>query len=129
MMASLNVAVYGAFMMNGARDRDPELNNLMDKWAKGCIEFVTELTSHVELVDQLVDGAAPWVDFPGVYEYEVVESFGFWFANKVMQSPTGDAPAKEECKTWLIDETIFFFQKEADDVLRAHIEEYFNRQR
>lgn len=45
-------------------------------------------------------------DYPGVWEYEVVEPFGAWYSNRLLESD--GIVTQDEAQTWLRDTTLNF---------------------
>lgn len=113
MMISNSSPMYAAFAMEGLRDFCKDslgYAKLLERWNQGCYELVDEMNRHVGYFDEAI---APWVDddcgFPGVFEYEVCNPFGMWFAEYILKH--GYAPIESEVKAEidrLVDE--FFTQ-------------------
>ena len=79
-------AVWGGFLYEGllapARDQE-RVSLILDRWGCGCLELVMAVCDYLPgLWQQIAD---LWnrqeVDFPGVFEYEVVSAFGAWLGD------------------------------------------------
>lgn len=111
-----NTAIYGAFMLEGMRDAAERMGGpqgyekLLIAWGNGCLELVTELCQYASYFDEAIK---PYVDqdygFPGVYEYEVVNFFGSWFAEYVYGA--GYVPPVMEAKGEIDRLTTDFFRQ------------------
>lgn len=104
-------SVYGAFMMEGVRDYCKDslgYAKLLEHWNNGCYELVNELCNCASYFDT---AAEPYVDsdcgFPGVFEYEVCNPFGIWFAEYIMKH--GYAPIEAEIKVEIDRLVLEFF--------------------
>lgn len=116
MMISKNSAMYGAFMMEGMRDRcyrlDPHngYEDMLHRWAQGCWELINEMVQYADHFDKC---ASIYInqnyDFPGVFEYEVVNEFGDWFADYVLKH--GHAPIAVEAKAHIATLVEQFFKQ------------------
>lgn len=87
-------AMYGAFMMEGVRDRCQTLNgvrgytDLLERWGNGCYEMVSAMVAYVNFIEAELakwQEADPDLCWPGVFEYEVCSVFGIWFADYIME--------------------------------------------
>ena len=96
MMLPDNAAITASFMVVGMTDNDEALyRRLSEHWGKGCFELHYELCQYATLSEQIIDvitrGDGGY-DFPGVYDYEVSEDFGLWFAEEILKDEDGNAP-------------------------------------
>lgn len=90
--------MYGAFMTEGMRDccyrTDPQhgYEDMLHKWGQGCWELVNEMVQYADYSDECASiYIQQHFEFPGVFEYEVVNEFGDWFTSYVWengQTPT-----------------------------------------
>ena len=128
MMLPDNAAITASFMVIGMTSNDDALyDRLLNKWGKGCFELHYELCQYATLSEQIIDvivrGDGGY-DFPGVYDYEVSETFGAWFRQQLLADEDGDAPDFEIAKAKLIDLACRFFAKgeeENEDMTYAHL--------
>jgi hypothetical protein len=91
-----NIAVTAGFMA-ASLPHGGEMDVLLELWNKGCFELFKELTDYAPLAEGIRLGyIADGADSPGMFDYEVSEEFGQWFADFVMTSPTYDAPTRAE---------------------------------
>lgn len=113
-------ALTGAFIAEGLHEID--YDNLLAVWDKGCIELLSEAVSYVPIINALMEaGYRSGEDYSGVFHYDVTAPFGRWFAEHVINSPTGDAPARVLASLHLYEEVQkFFLQDETDQTKRAH---------
>jgi hypothetical protein len=88
------VANTAAFMVMGLPTQNG-LTKLLQHWGKGCIELVDELTQFAPISQRLLEAKDPQ-DFPGVYDYEVSEEFGAWFAKFILANKDAKAPSLDE---------------------------------
>ena len=102
--------VSGAFMAMALQGGD--FDKLMHTWDQGCYGLVDELVGYAPYLTALVQAvldAAPNLDYPGVFDYEVSESFGAWFKTEVMKD--GSAPIKADAYEWMKCEVLKFFNR------------------
>lgn len=111
------VALTAAAMMDGASSAIHEIlggevkgthamgSFLGDHWQHGGIEFYSTLADFALASEESLLKLAP-EDFPGVYEYEVSDEFGRWFALAVM---AGDEPSNEAALAKLYEMQAEFF--------------------
>lgn len=95
-----SAATTAAFMVMGfPRDDGPDstMSRLLDAWGQGCLELVSEMTQYALYSEELL-AARKDQDFPGVYDYEVSESFGAWFAAYVRVHPRHAAPPVDQAR-------------------------------
>lgn len=79
-------AVWGGFLYEGilapAADHQ-RVRQILDSWGCGCLELVMAVCDYLPVLWQLI--AEVWahetLDFPGVFEYEVISSFGEWLGD------------------------------------------------
>lgn len=125
MISALNTACTATFMMAGMlaeevkhRTFGPDrvsTRDLYTVWDKGAIALHFELCRYAELSEKIanfIQGEGEY-DFPGVYDYEVSEPFGVWFAAQLFAN--GDAPAFVDAKTRLLRESAKFFTQGEDE--------------
>ena len=120
MMLPDNAAITATFMAVGMSGNDEALySRLLDHWDKGCFELHYELCQYATLSEQIIDvitrGDGGY-DFPGVYDYEVSEDFGLWFAEEILKDEDGNAPDFEVAKAKLIALACRFFAQKDDEV-------------
>lgn len=111
MQQPCDISLYAAFFMEGIRDKN--YDDVLQSWDQGCIELVSEVIAYAPRLKRLVEAAVrardDSVSFPGVFEYEVCNSFGAWIAEKILEH--GDMPAASECMEWLAKAVIEFFSQ------------------
>ncbi len=106
-----NIALLGAFMMEGLRDLDYDV--IVEKWGRGCYEMVQEMTSYAGFMQSLYDSECAKRDdsAPGVYAYEVTSAFGTWFGRCILghEGDTVFVPSRVACEDWITKHTTQFF--------------------
>jgi hypothetical protein len=82
-------AVWGAFLYEGLLAHSPDhqrTRSILDAWREGCIELVISACAHLPEVWEQI--SSTWnetdVDFPGVFEYEVISPFGEWLGDYLL---------------------------------------------
>lgn len=107
-----NINTTAAFMalglMNGKYDGFTSAD-VVASWGQGFLELVMELVRNAEHSERLLEQRADDF-FPGVYDYEVSEPFGFWFGTYVFEHD-GQLPPIEECNAELIRRIEAFFNQ------------------
>ena len=92
-------AVWGAYLMEGllVSPGDPgRAHRILDAWATGSIELITEVCRHVDTLWTQVH--SHWEHpsrFPGVFEYEVVSRLGEQLGAYLL-AHSGELPADQE---------------------------------
>lgn len=92
----INCALHGTFMMEGLRDRCIAWNHttqygdgysaLLTKFEYGgALELMLALCEYSPYFEAKLRDVNDDADWPGVYEYEVVNLFGQWFADYVYE--------------------------------------------
>jgi hypothetical protein len=84
-------AVWGAFLheglMSAAKD-EQRTSEVLDAWKQGCIELIIATCEYLPEVWQQI--TAKWneedVDFPGVFEYEVISPLGKFMGDYLLMS-------------------------------------------
>ena len=112
-MNTLDAAVTATFMWNGALEAGATADELYEVWGMGAIELHQELCNYALLSEEIHD-LMPNKDFPGVYDYEVSEPFGEWFAEQLIR--TGNAPEYAAAKRELVEHVVEFFAQGSSDV-------------
>ena len=108
-MNTLDAAVTATFMWNGALEAGATADELYETWGMGAIELHQELSQYAVLSEEILD-AMPNKNFPGVYDYEVSEPFGTWFASTLIGS--GSVPDFEYAKKHLVERVVEFFARD-----------------
>lgn len=95
--------------------------DLYTTWDKGGIELHIELCQYAQLAEMLCNFACDKCNysFTGVYDYEVSEPFGRWFAEYLFEY--GDAPSYSDASEKLMRDTALFFTSNSDDKCAAGI--------
>lgn len=119
MISIQNVAITASFMTSGMMCTDHKLRELDSSdvcvldiysiYGNGGIELHVELCKYAEVSEKIVDFLVQQTDgsFPGVYDYEVSEPFGIWFAECLFKN--GEVPTEERAKQWIANEAVTFF--------------------
>lgn len=77
--------IAGAFILEGVMDTG-KYNEILDSWSQGCLELVEEMNKYTPIfLDKISKVTALNPDWPGVYEYEVINAFGDWFGLYVLE--------------------------------------------
>ena len=113
-----DAAVVGAYMLSGlvnagtasSGERQKLLLDTCGDGAGGHIGLVSELCEYAEYALKLCQlGFDLTGDYPGVWEYEVVEPFGVWYAEQLIENE--NVVTEDEAQTWLRDATFAFFKR------------------
>lgn len=114
-----NLAIVGAYISEGLfspRDGDNSERRraILDSAPGGHIGVVAEAWAYAEYALDLCDAAQSVTDdFPGVWVYEVVDCFGNWFGDRLIE--TGHAqPTAHQVRVYLLNETQKFFSQYED---------------
>lgn len=103
-----------AFMAIGLNspERPLSVDTVIDHWDAGFLELIQAVTNYAPYADALAQaGFAATGDYPGVFDYEVSEEFGTWYAARIMeQEPGGHEPDPELCRLHLRDLAVEFFR-------------------
>lgn len=90
-------------------------------WDSGAVELHSQLAQYAIASEKLVDLLTTQFnfDFPGVYDYEVSEPFGTWFAEHVFEH--ADTPSTKDGLDCLIKLVISFFSQTSskDDIVES----------
>ena len=112
MIKAISEAVSAMFMMEGLEEVGTEA--VYRAWGHGAMELVTELAHYAYLAEELsTAGVRVLNDFPGVYDYEVSNPFGKWFAQSVVDK--GYIPLQGECWAKLQELALKFFSQGTED--------------
>lgn len=126
MLNMQNVACTASFMTVGMVEVDAEHrtvgadgkynHDIYNVWGQGAVELHLELCRYAEVSEKIVDilTRVCELDFPGVYDYEVSEFFGGWFAEYLFEhakTPSFDLACGD-----LIRRASIFFAQGSDDV-------------
>lgn len=119
-----NACTTAIFMWDGVeivRNKHP---NLFDVWGKGCVELGLELSKYALFSEEELTRRNP-DEFPGVYDYEVSNPFGQWFANQIIER-NGATIGEDEAKEALLhimdgffDVVVFDPAEDAVEIIRA----------
>jgi hypothetical protein len=89
-------AIWGGFLYQGLmspKKHDQRTREILDAWNQGCIELVIAASAHLPEIWQQI--TAKWnaedVDFPAVFEYEVVAPLGKFLGDYLLMS-AGNLP-------------------------------------
>ena len=91
------------------------VHDLYTVWDQGGLELHMELCRYAELAEKASQHIADSGEyaFPGVFDYEVSEPFGSWFAEQLFMH--GDAPAIRDATERLLRDIAFFFTQCEDE--------------
>lgn len=114
----LTISTCTAFIRDGMNDNDADrYRQVLNAWGEGALELAQKAAGYAILaasvvrevdrvnVDAFIEFQICW---PGVYEYEVCEPFGKWFADHLVEK--GDAPSLEESEKTLLGMVREFFE-------------------
>jgi len=92
-------AVWGGFLYEGllapARDHE-RVSLILDSWGCGCLELVMAVCDYLPALWSQIAEVWHWreVDFPGVFEYEVISAFGAWLGDWLLEHD-GQLPERD----------------------------------
>lgn len=116
-----NLAIIGAYISEGIfspRDADNSEHRraILDTSPAGHIGVIAEACKYAEYALDLCDAAYAVVnDYPGVWEYEVVDCFGHWYGNRLIETDHMQ-PTPQQVRVHLLNATqAFFMQAEGVD--------------
>lgn len=107
-----NLAIVGAYIAEGLfsptrGDNSERRRSLLEFSSSGHIGIVADACQYAEYMLNLAEAAnAVTGDFPGVWEYEVVDCFGTWYGNKLIR---GEHIDPDQVRIYIINETWAFF--------------------
>lgn len=113
---SANLAIVGAYMAEGLFSPNREGNTehrerLLDNSPGGHIGIVTDICAYAEYALDLCNAArAVTDDYPGVWEYEVIDCFGAWYGKRLVETDH-QQPTSQQCRVYLLNETQAFFRQ------------------
>jgi hypothetical protein len=91
----MSCGLHGIFMMEGLRDRCQkfEPGDAADGYSAllkrfeygGALELMLNMAEYTEYVEHKLNNVPEDAEWAGVYQYEVVASFGMWFADYVYE--------------------------------------------
>lgn len=114
MLSMQNTAVTASFMTIGMMEtgHGRGIDDIYRVWNQGGIELHCQLCQYAELSERIVVVITTYIelDFPGVYDYEVSEPFGTWFAEHIFANK-GRAPDSEVAKAKLLADACQFFSQ------------------
>lgn len=116
-------AITGAFLFDGLSSSG--IDKVNEAWGQGFLELVQELTRYAENLDKL-DSAAVKSDlnYPGVFEYEVILILGGWFGSEVINNK-GTPPTWKEWHEKAIKTYTNFFARGSSTAERSRINAIF----
>lgn len=92
----------------------------------GVFELVSCATGWAQYAcDLALVGAAMTGEYPGVFDYEVSEVFGAWYASQVVQDG-GNLPRNQACANELKRLALSFFLEDLSVDQAKHLERAFN---
>ena len=120
-----SVACTATFMMEGALAVEQKhrrygidgrsTHDLYTVWDNGGVELHLELCQYAELAEKICQFVMSDEEysFPRVFDYEVSEPFGSWFAEQLFMH--GAAPAIRDATERLLRDIAFFFTQCKDE--------------
>lgn len=111
-----NLAIVGAYISEGLfspRDGDNSERRraILDSAPGGHIGVVAEACAYAEYALDLCDAASVVTDdFPGVWEYEVIDCFGNWYGDKIIET-SRQGPTAQQVRVYLLNATWAFFKQ------------------
>lgn len=133
-----SVACTSSFMMLGMAEVDfkrrvlgPDgrcVSGMYTFWDLGGLELHLELSQYAQIAEEMCQHlvAVQNCEFPGIFDYEVSEPFGTWFAEHLFEY--GTAPDQEMARTKLAAMCAEFFAQDGHhppNVLTATLLELF----
>lgn len=105
-----NTLLNAAYLSNGLNEH-PQIDNILDHWDGGHLELTAQLMRYAAFITALEEAAhAVTGDYPGVFQYELPETFGHWFGDQVLLTDEENmAPADGACLNWLRENVFAFF--------------------
>lgn len=111
-----DLTVTAAFMALGLGSQDQDL---LEAWNQGHLELIHVVVSYAPYLNTLMVVAAAAADgYPGVFDYEVSEQFGSWFAKQILE---GHIPTDKEVRVYLVKEVYDFFVQNIVDAVQSSI--------
>lgn len=109
-----NLAIVGAYITEGlfsptGGDNSERRRSLLEFSPSGHIGIIADVCRYTEYMLNLVEAAhAVTKDYPGVWEYEVVDYFGTWYGDRLIESGH-IGPTPDQVRLHLINATWKFF--------------------
>jgi len=113
---NVNLAIIGAYMAEGLfspriTDNTEHRDNLLGGSPGGHIGIVSDICAYAEYALDLCDAALRVTgDYPGVWEYEVVDSFGVWYGERLIDTHH-QQPTPRQVRVYLLNKTQAFFRQ------------------
>lgn len=110
MIPSTDIAVTAAFIWEGVVGNDKQFVAAHKRYNGGAVEMAQDVTRYSELLNQFCHELVARFDvsFPGVFDYEVSEPFGSWWARNI---GLGEIPTAEACAEECLKSTLDFFSQ------------------
>jgi hypothetical protein len=107
-----------AFIFNGMKI--PNYHEVVEAWQAGNIELVQASVIYAPYLNALGNVGFEFSgEYPGVFEYDVIETFGCWLAKTVLE--TGEMPSKPAARLKAVNLTCGFFEGEVSAELFCHL--------
>lgn len=107
-------AIWGAFLYEGlmmAEYKLGEEKTLIDYYAYGYIEMISELTEYLQKVwEMAITEPRFFSDSPGMFEYEVISPLGEYLGEQLVKLE-GQLPKNEEIEAALKHLVLSFFEQ------------------
>lgn len=111
-----NLAIIGAYMAEGLfsptiGDNTEYRDRLLDNSPGGHIGIISDICVYAEYALGLCDAAhAVTGDYPGIWEYEVIDCFGSWYGERLIAT-NHQQPTPQQVRVYLLNKTQVFFQQ------------------
>ena len=86
-------ALWGCYLHEGINDCG--MTDVLKKWGQGHIELMSAVVNYLPILFCIAKKHIEKQEFPGVFEYEVVNELGLWIGDYILSSDTGSLPSKE----------------------------------
>lgn len=117
---TVDLAIVGAYIAEGLFSHRTKL---LEHCPCGHIGIVADACSYAEYALDLCDaGYGVTGEYPGVWEYEVIDPFGSWYAKRLIATDH-QQPTPQQVRVYLLNETQAFFTLDR----RIGTEDDFNR--
>lgn len=103
--------------------------NVYDVYGMGALELHDELATYAVFSAQVYEYVCDKADleWPGVYEYDIDESFGMWICEHILNNAYGNPPDELTWKRKYLNFVASFFEGSRDAIF-AELEAFFQVQ-
>lgn len=94
-----SIQITASFMALGLREHtNTQYRTLLDHWDGGEWELIDEVTGYARYCEGLWQAGYDLGLGPvGVWDYDVAEAFGMWYASTLLERPAGEPLPTAEC--------------------------------